>query len=108
MEYIATQGPLESTCVHFWKMVMQENVELIVMLAQFVENGKEKVHKYFPNVHESVEIDGITVTTMNECFFEYYCMRTIRLQTEEVKMTLTHLQYLDWPDHGCPEGKKII
>lgn len=40
VEYIATQGPLEHTVMDFWKMVIQENSSLIVMVAQFVEQNK--------------------------------------------------------------------
>ncbi|XP_044254041.1 tyrosine-protein phosphatase 10D-like isoform X2 [Tribolium madens] len=40
LEYIATQGPLESTTRDFWKMVLQENVSIIVMVSQFVEQRK--------------------------------------------------------------------
>lgn len=39
-EYIATQGPLQHTCIDFWKMVIQENSSVIVMVAQFIEQNK--------------------------------------------------------------------
>ena len=38
--FIATQGPLEVTFANFWKMVICENIELIVMLCNLQENGK--------------------------------------------------------------------
>lgn len=40
IEYIASQGPLATTTADFWKLVIQENVTLIVMLTQFVEANK--------------------------------------------------------------------
>ncbi|KAI4463580.1 cytokine receptor [Holotrichia oblita] len=39
-EYIATQGPMESTVEDFWRMIIQEDVGIIVMVAQFVEQSK--------------------------------------------------------------------
>ncbi|CAG9828004.1 unnamed protein product [Diabrotica balteata] len=41
IEYIATQGPLATTCRDFWKLVLQENVTIIVMVANFVEKNKD-------------------------------------------------------------------
>lgn len=57
VEYIATQGPLEHTCKDFWKMVIQENIVVIVMVSQFIEKEKvafikeiscEKIDNYLP------------------------------------------------------------
>lgn len=38
--YIATQGPKRNTVNDFWRMVWQENVKYIVMVANVDENGK--------------------------------------------------------------------
>lgn len=38
--YIATQGPKSSTLYDFWRMIVQENVYNIIMLANIMENGK--------------------------------------------------------------------
>jgi len=39
-QYIATQGPKPNTVYDFWRMVCQENVAVIVMVANTVELGK--------------------------------------------------------------------
>lgn len=46
-EYIASQGPLEGTAEHFWKLVLQEKVSVIVMLTLLLEGGREKCFNYF-------------------------------------------------------------
>lgn len=45
--YIASQGPLEQTTEHFWRLVLQENVHVIVMLTLLQEGGREKCSNYF-------------------------------------------------------------
>ena len=44
-DFIATQGPLPSTLVHFWQMVIDNNVKVIVMLSKLAEgqDGKCKL-----------------------------------------------------------------
>ena len=47
------KGPKEITCRHFWQMILEHNIGVIVMLCRLREmrNGreKEKCHKYWPD-----------------------------------------------------------
>ncbi|XP_010294617.1 PREDICTED: tyrosine-protein phosphatase non-receptor type 3, partial [Phaethon lepturus] len=38
--YIATQGPLPHTCVHFWQVVWDHKLSLIIMLTTLTERGR--------------------------------------------------------------------
>lgn len=38
--YIATQAPLPSTFGHFWSMVWQERINVVVVITNLVEDGK--------------------------------------------------------------------
>ena len=38
--YIATEGPMKSTVNLFWRMVMEQDVKIIVMITHLFEGGK--------------------------------------------------------------------
>ena len=46
--YIASQGPLPNTTGDFWRMVWEQQVEVITMVTRDVEDNKVKCHKYWP------------------------------------------------------------
>ncbi|KRT79393.1 hypothetical protein AMK59_8201, partial [Oryctes borbonicus] len=102
-EYIATQGPMESTLEDFWRMIIQENVAVIVMVAQFVEQSKQKCFKYFPEKEEIMSVGrDINVKCTNEINLNDYINRTLLVEKGGEQMTVRHLQYILWPDFGCP------
>ena len=40
MEYIASQGPKDTTTDAFWQMVYEQEVRLIIMLTKLIESEK--------------------------------------------------------------------
>ncbi|XP_015119672.1 tyrosine-protein phosphatase 10D isoform X2 [Diachasma alloeum] len=102
-EYIACQGPKEETTYDFWRMVDQYDVKLIVMLTQLVEKNKEKCHQYFPTMKETFTYENMSIRCTTEFDYRTYTQRTLVLQKENEKRTITHLHFKDWPDHDVPE-----
>ena len=52
--FIACQAPLPASFAHFWQMVLEDKVELIVMVTQLVEDKKVKAHQYWPDDKDTV------------------------------------------------------
>jgi protein tyrosine phosphatase len=42
-------GPLPVTVEHFWRMVFEQNVTLILSVCNLSEGGRVKCHKFWPD-----------------------------------------------------------
>nr|KAG5712809.1 hypothetical protein BaRGS_007406 [Batillaria attramentaria] len=81
--FVATQAPLPDTTVDFWQMVWEQEVDVIAMLTAF----QFEVELQF--MHDSL------------CYLTSGIM--VRHMPSRKEKMVWHLQYTDWPDHGCPE-----
>ncbi|KAJ8925506.1 hypothetical protein NQ315_009345, partial [Exocentrus adspersus] len=100
--YIATQGPKSTTVDDFWRMVWQENVKHIVMLANVYEGGKKKVEKYWPNINEEQYSAGIQVSYISSEMFANYEHRIFKICYMKERREVHQLHFTSWPDHGVP------
>ncbi|XP_019407926.1 PREDICTED: tyrosine-protein phosphatase non-receptor type 21 isoform X1 [Crocodylus porosus] len=110
-DYIATQGPLQSTCQDFWQMVWEQGVAIIAMVTAEEEAGREKCFRYWPRLgsrHNTVTYGRFKITTRFRT--DSGCYATTGLKIKHLltgqERTVWHLQYTDWPEHGCPEDIK--
>ncbi|MEE6473947.1 hypothetical protein FKM82_010220 [Ascaphus truei] len=106
--YIATQGPLPHTFHDFWHMVWEQGVNVIAMLTAEEEEGRARSHRYWPKLgsrHNSATYGKFKVTTNFRT--DSGCYATTGLKVKHLlsgqERTVWHLQFTDWPDHGCPE-----
>lgn len=81
---------------------------LFVRLFAFKEGGRSKSHRYWPKLgskHSSATYGKFKVTTKFRT--DSGCYATTGLKVKHLlsgqERTVWHLQYTDWPDHGCPE-----
>ncbi|KAK9883921.1 hypothetical protein WA026_004861 [Henosepilachna vigintioctopunctata] len=100
--YIATQGPKSSTLVDFWRMIWQENVKHIVMLANIIENGKKKVEQYWPNINEELVFGNITVQYVSVETYADFEYKIFHVTSRNQMRKLEQFHYTSWPDHGVP------
>eukprot|EP00079_Xenopus_tropicalis_P035689 XP_017949460.1 PREDICTED: tyrosine-protein phosphatase non-receptor type 14 [Xenopus tropicalis] len=106
--YIATQGPLPHTFHDFWQMVWEQGVNVIAMVNADEEEGRAKSHRYWPKLgtkHNSETYGKFKVTTNFRT--DSGCYATTGLKVKHLltgqERTVWHLQFTDWPDHGCPD-----
>ncbi|XP_055384600.1 receptor-type tyrosine-protein phosphatase eta isoform X2 [Condylostylus longicornis] len=104
-EYIATQGPKPESFIDFWKMIIEYNVKVIVMVTQFVEGNVIKCHQYFPMINgkEMKFGNNITILCRSQTDNEIYERRelTVKHNMDEVQ-TVIHYLFKRWPDHDVP------
>jgi protein tyrosine phosphatase len=79
-EYIAAQGPKPNTSHDFWRMVLQDNVESIVMLTSLVENDKVKCHEYFPKLNGQIRFASVSITCKREEVQPTYIKRLLEVE----------------------------
>uniref|UniRef100_G1L3T2 Tyrosine-protein phosphatase non-receptor type n=1 Tax=Ailuropoda melanoleuca TaxID=9646 RepID=G1L3T2_AILME len=110
-DYIATQGPLQNTCQDFWQMVWEQGIAIIAMVTVEEEGGREKSFRYWPRLgsrHNTVTYGRFKITTRFRT--DSGCYATTGLKMKHLltgqERTVWHLQYTDWPEHGCPEDLK--
>lgn len=110
-DYIATQGPLQNTCQDFWQMLWEQGVAIIAMVTAEEEGGREKSFRYWPRLgsrHNTVTYGRFKITTRFRT--DSGCYATTGLKMKHLltgqERTVWHLQYTDWPEHGCPEDLK--
>ncbi|XP_036764908.2 receptor-type tyrosine-protein phosphatase O isoform X2 [Manis pentadactyla] len=101
-EYIATQGPLPETRNDFWKMVLQQKSQMIVMLTQCNEKRRVKCDHYWPFTEEPIAYGDITVEMISEEEQDDWACRCFRINYADETQDVMHFNYTAWPDHGVP------
>ncbi len=120
-EFISTQAPISNTYRDFWNMVWDQKCSTIIMLTDFVENGKLKASQYWgpmnvtkSNTYTSEEtIDNheynLYVTLINQTNLKNsIILRAFSLSKEGESRTVAHIQYTNWVDHQTPTSVNDI
>ncbi|XP_078604300.1 hemicentin-1-like [Branchiostoma floridae x Branchiostoma japonicum] len=111
--YIAAQGPLGTTRQDFWRMVWEQNVDIIVMTTGLVERDRVKCARYWPNSsgktkHE--DYGDLIVTVLSEDKNQKYAITRMELQHKDASEVrhIWHYWYTSWPDFGVPDEPDYI
>ncbi|KAI8077740.1 protein-tyrosine phosphatase-like protein [Halteromyces radiatus] len=130
--YIATQGPLPSTCGDFWRMVLEQQVNVIVCLTPEMENRRVKCAAYWPVGNDTKRYrlksrkhinhflfpsshgdDDWTIEVKNSQQEEHHSEAACIVRQVQVSCykqqqllqtsTVYQLQFLGWADHSVPQ-----
>lgn len=90
-------------------MVWEQRVGVIVMITNFVEQGKKKCDQYWPETG-SVTYGIFSVQMLQEDIRAHFTIRKFRLYNTKINRKdkisysrdVTHYQYTSWPDYGTP------
>ena len=104
--FIATQGPLATTILDFWEMVIQYNVSMIVMLCELTEGGREKCSFYWNE--DLLKENGIDLTVDQKKVNDCLIVREFNYKKGSIKRKVTQLHFIGWPDHGAPSIDRVF
>ncbi|CAM4683494.1 tyrosine-protein phosphatase non-receptor type 22 isoform X3 [Caretta caretta] len=103
--YIATQGPLSTTVLDFWRMIWEYEVLIVVMACMEFEMGKKKCERYWVEVGNSpLRCGPFTITCELEEKKTEYVIRTLKVTLNNVIRTVYQFHYKNWPDHDVPSS----
>ncbi|XP_077970233.1 receptor-type tyrosine-protein phosphatase epsilon-like [Styela clava] len=107
---IASQGPTSSNIDLFWRLILDNNVNTIVMLTKLKEGKEEQCAQYWPtNVGEVMKWNNLSVTRINEETKAPITEREIRVERGSQSKTVTQFHYIGWKSTSCPEdGRELI
>ncbi|PAV82883.1 hypothetical protein WR25_21151 [Diploscapter pachys] len=113
--YISTQGCLPHTVVDFWKMVWQENCRVIVMTTKEIERAKSKCERYWPDLNFERKIGLLLIKNVEEIVVKndvnedsYIKRKLVVTNGDSPPRELSHLQFVSWPDLGCPDHPEHV
>ncbi|XP_006895763.1 PREDICTED: tyrosine-protein phosphatase non-receptor type 22 [Elephantulus edwardii] len=103
--YIATQGPLPTTVLDFWRMIWEYNVLIIVMACMEFEMGKKKCERYWAEPRgPQLQVGPFSISCKDEKRKSDYIIRTLKAKFNSETRTIHQFHYRNWPDHDVPSS----
>ncbi|XP_015675423.1 tyrosine-protein phosphatase non-receptor type 22 [Protobothrops mucrosquamatus] len=108
--YIATQGPLSTTVVDFWRMIWEYKILIIVMSCMEFEMGKKKCERYWVDMGESpLQFGPFFIICEVEEKRKDYVIRKLKVKVNDSEIrSVYHFHYKNWPDHDVPSSINSI
>ncbi|KAK2569595.1 Receptor-type tyrosine-protein phosphatase delta [Acropora cervicornis] len=103
--YIATQAPLNDTVDDFWRMLMEHNSNIIVMLTQLHEGDRERCCKYWPT-DRSEKYQYYVVDPISEQEYSTFVMRDFKVKDAKsgTVRNIKQFHFFGWSDSKLSES----
>jgi len=103
--FIATQGPLDSTVADFWRMVVEQDCSIVVMLTSLEEKGKPLCAQYWPAV-KTMRHHYYIIEPVQENRFANFIVREFKITDARDDKTrhIRQYHYMNWPNGRVPEN----
>ncbi|XP_077975279.1 receptor-type tyrosine-protein phosphatase mu-like [Styela clava] len=106
---IAAQGPLKQTISFFWRAILDNNINTIVMLTECKENKKEQCFPYWPSDNEKdLVIEEITIHLKSTSTDNEIIRRELRVTKEDDEKVIIQYQYTGWASNKCPDDAAAV
>nr|XP_039258521.1 uncharacterized protein LOC120335088 [Styela clava] len=106
---IASQGPTSSNIDLFWRSVLDNNVNTIVMLTELNEGHEEQCAQYWPSsAGEELKLQNIKVTLAAEETDAIAVTRKLKIDRGIQSRSVTQFHYTGWKSTSCPEEARGI
>ncbi|XP_053204287.1 tyrosine-protein phosphatase 69D-like isoform X2 [Panonychus citri] len=103
LSFIVTQDPLDTTVLDFWRMILEQNVSILVMLSE-LGDGQSKCYCYWPKT-ETV-FDYVKIIPESEQELDNYMIRKFYVvntkNNDSVQLTQYH--FMLWRSGVVPEA----
>ena len=101
--FITAQAPMQNTIEDFWRLVIENKIENIVMLTNIIEGNRKKCEMYFPLDTKHPETFGSFVIHLVKTeIFPGFITRVIKVEKEGRSAQVNHYHFTAWPDHDVP------
>lgn len=107
--YIATQGPLQETVDDFWRMLMEHNSNIVVMLTQLYEGDRERCYQYWPT-DRSAKHQYYIVDPVSEQEFPQFVIREFKVKdimNDNVR-NIKQFHFHGWTESVPKSGEGIL
>ncbi|XP_065658282.1 receptor-type tyrosine-protein phosphatase S-like [Hydra vulgaris] len=109
-QFIATQGPSKKTAADFWRMIMDVNCTIIVMVTNLDDKeGHEQCYQYWPN-SKSMNHYLYVIDPINENKFANFIIREFKVSDikNDVIRNIRQYHYLNWPIGRVPDSSESL
>ncbi|KAL1231799.1 Receptor-type tyrosine-protein phosphatase [Trichinella spiralis] len=115
--FIAAQGPTLDTVNDFWRLVWEQNVNVIVMVTNLQERYRTMCIKYWPehspSVYGRIEVKPLDCTFYADYVIRNFTIRRCRTTADESESnnllngdsrSIVQYHFTGWQDYRAPEG----